>query len=94
MPFPDSSRVRCRRGPLRETVFRWAIDAKRRLASILLVARMPREGLPEVVEFLLDARAFYMENRQFPAPSPPERSVAKAIASGRVTRPTLDLRQY
>lgn len=69
-------------------------DAKRRLASILLVARMPREGLPEVVGFLVDARTFYMENRELPEPTPPERSVTKAIASGRVTRPTLDLRQY
>lgn len=68
------------------------LDAIRRLISQTLVARMPREGLAEVVEYLLDAHAFYTENRRLPAPSRPKTVTTEAVVSGRVSRPTLDLR--
>ena len=68
------------------------LDAMRQSAGQMLIARMPREGLAEVVEYLLDAHAFYTENRRLPAPSRPETVTTKAVVSGRVSRPTLDLR--
>lgn len=58
----------------------------------LLVATMPPEGLEEVVEHLGEAYAFHLENRRLLPSSRQEVVTTKAVASGKIHRPTLVLR--
>ena len=58
----------------------------------LLVATMPPEALEEVVEHLGEAYAFHLENRRLLPSSRQEVVTTKAVASGRIHRPTLVLR--
>ena len=59
----------------------------------LLAATMPPEGLEEVVEHLGEAYAFHLENRRLLPSSRQEVVTTKAVASGRIHRPALVLRQ-